>query len=286
MNLQRAALGLWLAVLVGVMIPSVSSQAWTHDRGGGYIRLGAQALRADHFYDPGGQRIPITTVGDYVVSLYGEYGITTALTAVVYAPFFERVTLNSVVDPRTGTAIVEGDAVNGIADATVGVRYGLLREGPLVASLGLHLGLPLGDDSQVNGLVTGDGEFNQHAVLALGYSFYPRTVYLQASTGFNHRTRGFSDEVTYSLEGGATVVDRIGLMVRARGVESLKNGRDEPLGGPVGLYANDVRYLAVGGEVTYTLPSGVGVALGAETALFGQNTLSAPVFSLGVFLQR
>ncbi len=276
-------LGLALSLLVG---SKASAQAWTQPRGDVYARFGFQFTRADNFYDPGGARIPITTVGDHVVSLYGEYGLTAALTAVAYLPVFERITLNRVVSQPSGTVLVEGDAANGIADATVGLRYGLLRGGQIVATAGLSLGLPLGSASQENGLVTGDGEFNQHVIVALGYSLHPAPAFVQASLGFNHRTEGFADEITYSLEGGYTLAERVGLIVRARGVESLDNGADGSLGGPVGLYANDVRYLSVGGEVAYTLPSGLGVALATETGVFGQNVLSAPVFSVGVFLKR
>jgi len=52
------------------------------------------------------------------------------------------------------------------------VRVGLLRGGSTVISAGLKSGLPLGDDAQENGLLTGDGEFNQILSLQLGQSFY------------------------------------------------------------------------------------------------------------------
>lgn len=268
------------------MAPLAWAQAWTQPEQQGYYRFGVQATQADHFYDPGGDRVRITTVGDYVASFYGEYGLTSRFTAVAYLPFFERITLNEVQGRPSGTVIVEGDAANGVADPIVGLRYGLKQAGPLVLSLGLHVGIPLGDDTQPNGLITGDGEFNQQVVLAAGYSFYPRPAYVQASGGFNNRTRGFSDELMYSLEAGYTFAGRWTLIGRGRGVETLENGGTGRRGGANGLYANNVRYLALGTELAYTMPSGWGVALGVEGAAFGQNVLSAPVFSLGVFLAR
>ena len=271
-----------------LLLPGVAAaQAWTQPRGEGYYRLGLRALQARHFYDPGGTRVPITTVGDYVASVYAEYGITDRITAVAYAPFFERITLNELVGRPSGTVVVEGDAASGIADPTLGVRYGVLRGGPAVVSLGLQLGLPLGQDEQPNGLITGDGEFNQLVSVAAGYSFYPRPVYAMASVGFNNRTRGFSDEVAYQVEGGVTWRQTVLVIGRLRGSESLENGSGGTgPGGIGGLYSNNVRYLTLGAEVAYLFAGGYGVAVGAETAVYGQNVLSAPVFTVGFFLDR
>jgi len=150
---------------------TVQADGWTQRRGHGYYKMGFRMVRATHYYEPGGNKIGIPTVGDYVVSFYGEYGITNRLTAVAYVPFFERITLNKQVGRDSGVALFEGDAVNGIADAEAGLRFGLLQGGATVFSVGLKLGLPIGNDQQVNALLTGDGEFNQLLTLEVGHSF-------------------------------------------------------------------------------------------------------------------
>ena len=108
-----------------------------------------------------------------------------------------------------------------------------------------------------------------------------------ASVGFNNRTRGFSDEVAYQVEGGVTWRQTVLVIGRLRGSESLENGSGGTgPGGIGGLYSNNVRYLTLGAEAAYLFAGGYGVAVGAETAVYGQNVLSAPVFTVGFFLDR
>ena len=59
------------------------------------------------------------------------------------------------------------------------------------------LGLPIGDDTQTNGLLTGDGELNQLLALEAGHSFYPRPIYFTGEMGVNNRMNGYSDEFHY-----------------------------------------------------------------------------------------
>jgi len=204
---------------------------------------------------------------------------------VAYVPFYKRITLNRQVGQQSGFVFFEGDEASGIADADVGFRVGLRQNGPTVLSLGLKFGLPIGDDQQTNGLLTSDGEFNQSVSLQIGHSFYPIPVYFATEAGFNNRSMGFSDEFRYGFELGYTIINLTAIL-RATGVESLKNGDDSIMGGMGGLFANNQSFLAYGPELIYTMNDKLGISIGAETAILTENTLSGLVFSFGLFVKR
>lgn len=277
--------GLLLFLIALLLVPPVQADGWPQRRRHGYFKLGFRTFRAANYYEPNGNRIAIPTVSDYVISLYGEYGITDRLTGIAYLPFFERITRNEQVGRSSGFVFTEGSAVTDIADAVVGVRFGLLTNGPTVLSAGLKLGLPLGDAEEPTGLNTGDGELNQLLTLEAGHSFYPIPAYALATVGFNQRVKGYSDEFVYHLEAGYTVANALTIIGRVRGVEPFRNG-DDAVGSQSGFYGNNQRYMAYGMELAYTHRSGLGLSAGVEGATRAQNVLSAAAFSFGIFLVR
>jgi len=264
-------------------VPALAD-GWPRPKGSGYYQLGFRYVRATQFYEPNRNIVDIPTLSDYVVSFYGEYGLTERLTVLAYVPFVERITLNRVEGEDTGFIFFEGDAVTSIADADVGIRYGLFKQGNTVLSLSAKLGIPLGQTEQENGLITGDGELNQFVGLELGHSFWPAPAYATASAGFNNRINGFSDEFSFKVEGGYTLAQKLTLIGRVGGVFSLKNGDDPRLGGTGGLYGNNQQYVLYGIEASYTLTESVGIAVGAEGATLGENVLAAPAFRMGFFV--
>lgn len=165
----------------------------------------------------------------------------------------------------------------------VSLRFGLRQYRPAVLSLRLLFGLPTGNSEQANGLVTGDGEFNQMLMLEAGHSFYPRPFYVIGEIGVNNRTKNFSDEFRYGGEVGYTFLRNFTAIMRVNGVQSLRNGTDESLGGMGGLYGNNVSYLALAPSLTYKIAGSLGITGGVDGAAFGENVLAAPTFSLGIF---
>jgi len=260
--------------------------AWTQKRGQGYYELKFQLIRANRFYEPDGRIITIPTLAEYTTSIYGEYGINDWLTVVGDFPFYKRITLNRQIGNRTGHVFFSGDSVSGISDAEIGVRVGLLRDGPTVISAGLKFGLPIGDDTQENGLLTGDGELNQIVTLQLGHSFYPKPFYFTGEAGMNNRTHGYSDEFRYEAELGYTIGRGLTVNFKINGVEPLRNGDDTVMGGMGGLFANNQRYLAYGPGVFYNFYKGMGINARTAFATRGQNVLARPAFFLGIFLKR
>lgn len=278
----------WGVLVAGLLFQPfyVYAGGWIQPRGQGFYKLSEQLVRASSFYEPNGNRLPITTLSTYTTSLYGEYGLTDRLTLVGYIPFVQRITLNKRVFAVSGVEDFSGDAKTGIADSDVGFRIGLLSTGATVLNAQVMLGLPLGDSGQTNGLYTGDGESNQSISLQVGRSLYPLPAYLAGEVGINHRLKGFSDEFRYAFEAGFTIRQRLTVALHLRGVESLKNGNNTLTGGTGGLAGNNVRFLLYGPEISYLIKPDIGVSLSVTGAARGQNVLAAPSYSFGFFIKR
>ncbi len=274
-----------ILTLIGVA-KSTHAGAWTQKRGHGFYKLEGRFIYAQRFFEPDGKLIDIPTLSDYTTSFYGEYGLSERFTLVAYVPFYKRIALNRQIGENSGFVYFAGDSASGVADSDVGFRLGLKQNGPTVLSARVLLGLPLGQDQQQSGLLTGDGEFNQLLALELGHSFYPLPLYFAGEAGFNNRTKGFSDEFRYAAELGYTFWRNVTLLMKFTGVASLKNGADNVRGGMGGLYANNVSYLALGPSLFYQINKNLGVTAGLEGATYGRNVLAAPSYSFGIYFKK
>jgi hypothetical protein len=276
-----------LALLAAALLASRAAHAgaWTQDPGRGYYKVEGRARIADELYTPAGGRIAIPELGDYSLALYGEHGIAPWLTVHGYAPA-KRLALNEVESAQTGQTLSEGDAESGAGDWDVGFRFALVRGRPTVLSTGITFGIPLGNDEQESGLLTGDGEFNQLVTLQVGRSLRRAPIYASALVGYNLRHRGYSDEWHYGGEIGFRLGRRLSVELRARGVESTENGDGDFGGGASGLYSNNQEYLLYGPEVSWRFNEHFGLSAAFEDVSRGRNVLAAPAYSLAIFVTR
>ncbi len=274
-----------IVLLISVATESLTAGGWTLQEGRGFYKLGFQLINAREFYEPSGNKTSITPLGDYTVSVYAEYGVTDWVTGTAYVPFYKRNTLDRVVGRQSGVTYFEGDQTSHFADVTLGARIGIIRQSPTVLALSVQLGLPLGNSTQPNGLLSGDGEFNQLVSVEIGHSLHPLPMFATVNAGFNNRTRGFSDEFSYGAQVGYTFEHLVTLIAHCHGVESLNNGSTDVTGGVSGLYANNQRFLGFGLECMYKLTEAYGISLSAATATRGRNVLSAIKYSIGFSLK-
>ncbi|MDA0336060.1 MAG: transporter [bacterium] len=283
--MRPLTLGLLLVLLLAAAPPATAS-GWTQPQGHGFYKMGAQILRGHDFHDGQGRSVQIPTLAQYTLSTYVEYGLRDNLTLITYLPVFERITLNRLEGRPSGFVYTRGEAVNGIGDGELGLRFRLWQGAATVVSAALNLGLALGNDEQASGLQTGDGEWNQRLELQLGHSLYPAPAWIGASLGYDHRLRGYADRFVYNAEIGTHMGQRWHLILHARGVRSLDEGADTVRGGAGGLAANDQRYFSFGPEVLFDVAADVTLSLGTMTGLDLRNTLSAPSLSVGLSTRR
>jgi len=257
--------------------------AWTKPKGGGFFKLAETVIVSDGFFNPEGDIRDIKTTGVYISSVYAEYGITDRITAIAYVPFFVRNTINEqefAISPN----IEEADEANSFGDMNIGLQVGILKNGPLVLSSSLLLGLPTGETAGGNSqlLQSGDGEFNQLLRLHAGYSFYPKPYYAAGYVGINNRTDGFSDEFRLGLEAGTTINSWF-IALKMDWVESLLNGDVEA--SQTGIFSNNTEFISFGPEVAYSLGNGFGVSGSILGAFKGQNILASPSLTLGLIYE-
>lgn len=267
------------------MPPLVSqAQAWTKSKGRGFYKLDLTAIRAQDVFDTKGDVVPFRTLGNYITSFYGEYGISHKLTAIAYVPFFVRNVVNETVGQQTGLVIEPAIVNNNFGDVDLGLRYHLFTKAGISVSANLLLGLPTGDAKRTDGLLTGDGEFNQMLKLAAGTG--KSKWWTQAAIGFNNRSKNFSDEFRYDWEFGYKFFnDRLLAILKINGIESLNNG--SALAETTGLFSNNVEFMGIGPEFLYyaNKKKSIGISLRVAGALKGQNVLAAPSLSGGVFFE-
>ncbi|MEL7160564.1 MAG: hypothetical protein AAFN92_07385, partial [Bacteroidota bacterium] len=264
---------------------------WPQPKGKGYFKLYEWWTSFDEHFTSNGEIDPNATLGIYNTSFYAEYGLTDRLTGVVNLPLFSRSTINAQISGTRGNVITPGDAINGIGDTDLRLRYALSKLGasfPLAVSL--TLGLPLGEDAggEQGNLQTGDGEFNQILALEAGHSIAlggNAAGYVSADLGFNNRSGGFSDEIRFGLEGGVGLLERrLWLIGRMIGSESLFNGEPNAGSTTTSIFSNNAEYLSLGGEVNFYLSDKIGVSAGVAGAVSGRIIAAAPAFSLGIFV--
>ena len=250
--------------------------------------MAAWSLVADQHYTNSGQIDPNATRGNFTMSLYGEYGLTDKLDIITYVPFFTRIYQNAQVSGITGNVLQEGESLNAFGDLDIGVRYLLYKKKNLSFSTTLKFGLPTGKNSggSDGSYQTGDGEFNQLLTVDAGisYQLFQKPSYAKTFIGFNNRTQGFSDEFQYGFETGIKLFDKLWILGRLHSVNSLQNGTLTAQNTQGSIFANNIEYVAVGGEAAYYITKKLGVTLNYTSAISGRIIYANPSISGGIFL--
>lgn len=265
-----------------------AQSGWTKPKGQGYFKLSEWWIVADQHFTDAGEVDPNVTTGLYNTTLYADYGITDRIQAELNFPLFSRTVTNNLVSGSTGEVLVPGEALNGIGDADVGLRYGITKNRRIALSAGITLGLPLGNPSggSEGTLQTGDGEFNQIVNIAAGtsLSFGDLPAYAQMSVGYNNRTNGFSDEFRANFEIGIQPVpNKLWIIARINNLESMRNGDKSEQDAGMSLFANNTEYTGVSFEVAYYLNDRWGISGMAAGATRAELIFAAPSYSLGVY---
>jgi protein XagA len=271
-----------------ILIFQQSFSQWTNGKGKAYYKLAAWSLVADQHYTNSGQIDPNATRGNFTMSLYGEYGLTDKLDIISYVPFFTRIYQNAQVSGITGNVLQEGESLNAFGDLDIGVRYLLYKKKNLSFSTTLKFGLPTGKNSggSDGSYQTGDGEFNQLLTVDAGisYQLFQKPSYAKTFIGFNNRTQGFSDEFQYGFETGIKLFDKLWILGRLHSVNSLQNGTLTAQNTQGSIFANNIEYVAVGGEAAYYISKKLGITLNYTSAISGRIIYANPSISGGIFL--
>lgn len=180
---------------------AICGGAWTREQGKFYLKTSIFTLRSNLYATLNGEEIESADFQLFGALLYGEYGLTNALTATVNFPVLKSLGFNTT------------ETKTGIGDLAIDFKYQLVS-GDFPVSIGLGIELPTGDEKGfgfVNGsdqksylvLPTGDGETNLWVRAFASHSFYPVAAYLSIDAGYNFRTQNFDSKFTNQVEFGA-----------------------------------------------------------------------------------
>ncbi len=282
-----------LTTLVTLLLISQSVYAggpWPQAKGNAYFKLSEWWVVFDQHYTDQGLIDPNVTTGIYNTFLYGEYGLTDRLTLNLNANLFGRNVTNNVVSKTTGEIIIPGDALNGLGDIDLGLKFGLTQPGasiPIAASI--LLGIPTGKTGgglQQN-LQTGDGEFNQLFQIDAGSGFNLGQIpaYFSLYSGINVRSRGFSEELRFGGEVGFSFAkSKLWIVTKLAVIESFKNGDTAANNTSTTIFANNTEFASLALEINYYITSQVGLSANYAGALRGEIIAAAPSYSVGVFV--
>ena len=273
--------------ILALCTATVSAQGggWTSGLLGGYFKLEQRALLAEDFFDKDGNIVSIPRTGLLTTSFYGQFGVLDRLDVNVYVPLF-------VYNYQLGNSLTnlsKGSKGN-IGDIKAGLKYGIIRDKPLVLSVGLRLDLPTGDKGAEDALdikrfQTGDGEFNQWIHADLGLSLWPVPAYVSAGVAFNNRNSSFSDEFNWYLSSGVSLFKIISVKAEVAGLYALGNGAVENPEQLYGTFLNNSSYLSYGAEVSWRFLPKTGFSLGTDLASSGENILAGPSIYASLHLE-
>lgn len=270
-KLQKLA---WLSAVVVLWAgDAIGQSAWTRNRNSGFARFSVSTLSTSSFYTPLGNKLRSAKYSDVTASFYGEYGLTNDLTAMLYFPFVRHHSLDT-----TSSLTAPGDAI-------AGFKYRFLR-GSTPLAVAVDFGLPTGNQRglvTINGvpqgtfrLPTGDGEFNTRVSLYVSRTFRDGRAFLSGGGGYNFRTRGYTDEVSYSVNGGHRLLQSLWITGTVMG---LNPAREPNIEQAVGFGVGEgVEYLTLGGEVRYHLTKKASLSFGYYDPIRGKNLLAGGGF--------
>lgn len=260
---------------------------WPQEKNKGYFKISEWWLIANQHYTSQGFIDPNVTAGLFNTNIYAEYGFTNKLTGIVNFPIFSRATVNNVRSNTTGDIIFRGDAINGIGDLDLGLKYGLFKNDFISVSGSLIAGLALGESAggEEKNLQLGDGEYNQFLRVDAGIPFKVGKInaYSNFYGGYNNRTNGFSDEYRFGGEiGFGFLKKKLWLVGKSDIVRSTFNGKTA---GQVNtsVFANNAEFVAVQLEAAYQVTKHVGFSASYASAVSGKIIYAAPSYSVGVF---
>jgi len=277
-NLSKKLLVIFLLGITNIIL----GEGWTQKAGNGYYALDFRLLSATKYHDSRGDNIEIDGLTDFAFNLYTEYGITNELTAKLNFPFYKSLTTDGSqtlgnIDPEN----------NGVGDIDLGFRYKIKQFRQTSISGSLTFGIPISTDEVFDmgqKFALSDGEFNQKLGIEVGHSLFPLPAYISGTIKFNNRNEGYSDQLIAGFEGGYNVRKNLLLNLRFHIIKSFKNGDKDVIENVIPIHANDEEYFAVKVGGFFKFHKNFGLAATGEFGLAAKNILSAPVFSIGLYV--
>lgn len=262
-------------IALGLPARPVEAGAWTRAEGTSYAKVSAKALIGDQAFVSGRDTVALpASYQSFELSLYGEYGITDEVTAVLQATPVGVVRYDRETDPYIG-------------DVIAALRYRLALD-PVAVSIEVHAGgRPA--QSQPTGAATVDGRtfvvtplvgtLLGGAQLAVGRGF--GRLWLTGHAGARFHSEETLEPALYAfLQVGWHVLDALTAALHVTWWHSL--GDLEPINV---LGTGQTRYLGYGLGLTWWTTARVGLFAGIDGAVYASSNAATPALAVGLELR-
>jgi len=272
-------MGIWTLCCTGVQAQS----GWSRVRQSWYAKLDASVFRSSTYYNPDGEKVNSAEFRQNAINLYGEYGCTDRLTAIISWPLL-----------RTN-AFERTETVYGTGDLRLEAKYRFTGNAWPV-SISIAPEIPTGRANAMAenmdfpgnfiNLPTGDGEFNVWATLAASKSL--GQTYVSAFTAYDFRTAyegmAFQDLYQFGAEFGWNPVKPVWIIGKARAQYSTGDSEHAELGFLRGDASEFTQYtLEASWQVTPRWGASFCFSNMDDFVAPLQNVYAAPTYTLGVF---
>lgn len=274
-----------IVVLVSIISQLQAQSGWTRKAKSFYVQSSISHYSSRDYYSTEGTLFNSgSRFNSSALILYGEYGITDRLTALVDLP---ALILNSFSSTET---------VAGVGSLKAGLKYKLFNELPIAIQADFEIPTDdgtnfarskqpnaLGTFDRIN-LPTSDGEFNVWTTLVGSHSFGQGKTYASLYTGINFRTESFSNQFQAGGEIGHLFFEKLYLIGKLRILEKLSSGEGNQ-GGSF-LYGEGTTFTSYGFNAIYKTGKHMSlIAAYSDYAGFiveRRNVYDGPTFSLGI----
>ncbi len=222
----------------------------------------------------------VPTLSRYQADLTFQYGLSRRITLYLGLGLLEASATNRQVGAESGNQLSSGDQTVNIADQVLGASLLLVGTKTIQFSSFLRVGLPTGNTKRSSGLFTGDGEWDQAFGLQFIRSSVSQRFVLGLEAGYRNRSSGFASDFQYEAFAAAALGKRVWVQFKHSGNQTLYNTPyyrpdGSLIGGPIGLYANNVSFYTAEPSVNVKLGERWGLAGGFAYIITGENVYKA-----------
>lgn len=277
-----------ISIGLGFSFSAQAQSGWTRTKQGFYLQASAATFSSNEYYSTSGQLFDQgSTFRTRNLLIYGEYGLSDRLTALLNVPVLQLNSFNTT------------ETVAGIGNIRLGGKYRVLKDIPL--ALQIELDIPTNDGTnfantkepngigiieQIN-LPTSDGEFNVWSTLAFSQSSNNGKTFGSLFASTNFRTQGYSHQWQAGLEIGHLFFDQLYLIGKAKVQDDFT---DTPRRGGSFLYGEGTTFTEAGITGMYKLNNSwrlvASYSSNSGLLIDQRNSYQAATFSLGVAYER
>ncbi|WP_432671186.1 hypothetical protein [Flavobacterium sp. SM2513] len=252
---------------------SYAQSPWTRAKGKTFLQVGATGLFYDSYEFDGKKVENAGDFTDITTQIYGEYGITNQLEALVIVPF-KMVSVEN--------ALVPSSSLTGFGNVSLGLKYKLSDQRWKVSSGIIYTANTIKKDA-ASGLSTGFNATTFLPYLAVGSSH--DKWYYYGNVGYGLMTNDYSDYLKLTFEVGYEVIEQGHLIfvLDTRNVVSKEDAYyTDAAQWP--SYLDRQTFNALGIKANYEFKK---EAYGVNLAAFGatgiDNAPLAPTFNIGIY---